>query len=303
MHTGVHLPNYGAAASVPGVQTMAQLIELAGFDSIWLSDHVVLVENAQSAYPFSSDGDFFQPLDDDWFEWTVTAGYIAAATERVDIGVGVAVAPLRHPLLLAKQVATLDRLSGGRMLLGLGAGWLTEEMTALGADPTRRGVAVDEGLRLMRAAWTGHAAAGTYGPYDLPAGVHCQPTPVRDPLPIYIGGTSRAAARRVARSAQGWYGAGTDGAPTVTDIVAMREKIGRECSAIGRDPAQIEIALRLTVRAHQLGSTELADRLAAYADAGVDRLCFDIGWKPDTERMIDRLGSLLSAVPAAPTSR
>lgn len=297
VRTGVHLPNYGGPASAPGVRAIAELIEGAGFDSIWLSDHVVLPDEIRSRYPFSRDGGFFLPAADDWFEWTVTAGYIAAVTQRLDIGIGVAVAPLRHPLLLAKQAATIDRLSGGRMLLGLGAGWLTEEITALGGDPSHRGVALNEGLRLMRAAWTGHAAAGAYGPYELPDGIHCQPRPVRDPLPVYIGGTSRAAARRIARSGQGWYGAGPDGAPTVTNVAAMREKIDKECAAIGRDPAEIEIALRLTVPARQLGTSELADRFAALADAGVDRLSFDLGWKPDTKLMHDRLAALLSAIP------
>lgn len=297
--TGIHLPNYGPPAANPGVRVMAALIEQSGFDSIWLSDHVVLVDDARSAYPFSRDGKLFQPLDADWFEWTVTAGYIAAVTEHVDIGVGVAVAPLRHPLLLAKQAATIDRLSGGRLRLGLGVGWLTEEITALGGDPTRRGAAVDEAIRLMGAAWTGRVPAGTYGRHELAHGVHCRPVPVRDPLPVYIGGGSRPTAKRVARFAQGWYGAGTDGTPTVADVLTMREAIRQECQAIGRDPGDIEVALRVTVSARQLGSSELAERLASYVDAGVDRLCFDIGWKPDVDVMRDRLAALLSTVRVA----
>lgn len=295
LHTGVHLPNYGDAATSPGVAAMAELAERAGLDSVWLSDHVLLVEGARSRYPFSPDGSFFLPPESDWLEWTVTAGYLAAIAPRVEIGVGVAVLPLRHPLLLAKQVATLDRLSGGRMLLGVGAGWLTEEIEALGEDPSGRGARIDGALELLRAAWSGRPAAGRYGPYDVPDGVHCQPVPVRDPLPVYVGGVSRAAVRRVARYGDGWYGTGPGGIPEVADIGRIRDEIDQECAAIDRDPTEVEMALRLSVPARQLGTAELEQRIGEYVAGGVGRLSFDLGWKPDTELMLERLRALVSA--------
>lgn len=297
MRTGVQLPNYGAGASDIGA--MAAVAESAGFDSVWLSDHVVLVANAASRYPFSSDGQFFLEPSEDWFEWAVTAGYLASATHRVEIGVGVAVLPLRHPLLLAKQVATLDRLSGGRVVLGVGAGWLAEEMRALGVDPSGRGVAMDEGLRLLRAAWTGSPVSGRYGRHELPEGVWCRPVPVRDPLPVFVGGGSRGVARRVARWAQGWFGTGLGGSPTVGDVVGMRQMIAQECAAIGRDPAEVETALRVSVRAREIGSGRLAERVRAYAEAGVTRISFDLSWAPDLRAMEGRLADLRAAVASA----
>jgi probable F420-dependent oxidoreductase len=293
----VQLPNYGTGASEIGA--MAAVAESAGFDSVWLSDHVVLVADAASRYPFSSDGKFFLAPSEDWFEWAVTAGYLACATHEVEIGVGVAVLPLRHPLLLAKQVATLDRLSGGRIVLGVGAGWLTEEMRALGVEPAGRGVAMDEGLRLLRAAWAGNPASGRYGRYELPEGVWCRPVPVRDPLPVFVGGGSRAVARRVARWAQGWFGSGLGGAPTVDDVVAMRQMIAQECVAIGRDPAEVETALRVSVRAREIGSGRLAEQVRAYAEAGVTRISFDLSWARDPRTMEGRLVELRAAVASA----
>src|SRR5690606_14002028 len=115
---------------------------------------------------------------------------IAGVTERIGIGVGVCVLPLRQPMLLAKQVATLDQLSGGRVLLGLGAGWMAEEFDALGVDFDARGQAMDGGLKLLRACWTGQPEPGTYGPWTVPAGVHCRPRPVRGTVPLFLGGDS-----------------------------------------------------------------------------------------------------------------
>lgn len=286
--TGVHLPHYGAHWRTPDLATRARLIEQAGLDSVWLSDHVVLIDNPRSRYPFSDSGDFLLPADADWLEWTVTAGYLAASTERIDIGVGVTVLPLRHPLLLAKQVATLDQLSGGRILLGVGAGWLTEEMTALGADPTTRGPAADAALELLRAAWTDQLGEGTYGPFSIPAGVHCRPKPTRE-IPVYIGGTSRAALRRTVQYGQGWYGTSGTGDVPSEQIRAVRTL----CAEAGRE---VEIAVRISAPARQLGTEEFTARLRNYIAEGVGRFSFDIGWKPDNDIMAERLSAIVTAV-------
>lgn len=299
IYTGVHLPNYGVAASDPGMAPMAQVAERAGMDSIWLSDHVVLFEQPKSQYPFSPDGSFFLPPGGDWLEWTVTAGYLAAVTERVEIGVGVGVLPLRHPLLLAKQVATLDLLSNHRILLGVGTGWLLEEFDALGVERAARGMRTDSALDLLRAAWTGRPPAGEYGPYSMPDGVICCPVPGRDPLPIYVGGVSAAALRRVARHGQGWYGTGVGGYPDPIEVSNTRERIAFECAAIGRDPGEIEIALRVSVRGAEIGTAGLIDRINSYVKAGVHRLSFDVAWHQDLELMEDRLAALVSTVSAA----
>lgn len=295
LKSGVHLPNYAPWWREPGLEVMAGLVEAAGFDSIWLSDHVVLVDDVRSRYPFSASGDFFVPADTDWLEWLTTAAYLAGVTERVDIGVGVCVLPLRQPMLLAKQVATLDQLSGGRALLGLGAGWMAEEFAALGVDFADRGRAMDGGLRLLRAAWTGEPAPGEYGPWTLPAGVHCRPRPVRGSVPVYVGGDSPAALRRVAAYATGWYGSVPGGNPAPESVADVRARIAAQCERYDRDPAEVEIALRIAVSGRELAGDGLTGRLAAYADAGVTRMSFDIGWR-GRDTLPDRLAALAAAV-------
>lgn len=295
LKSGVHLPNYAPWWREVGLETMATLVEEAGFDSVWLSDHVVLVDDARSRYPFSADGGFFAEPGTEWLEWLTAAAFLAGVTSRVDIGVGVCVLPLRQPLLLAKQVATLDQLSGGRVLLGVGSGWLAEEFAALGADFAGRGRAMDGGLRLLRAAWTGEPEPGEYGPWTLPPGVHCKPRPVRGNVPIFIGGDSPAALRRVAMYANGWYGTAAGGDPGPESIVRVRSGIAEQCERYGRDPADIEIALRIAVSGRELDGDGLAGRLAAYADAGVTRLSFDIGWR-NRRALPDRLAALAAAV-------
>lgn len=277
--TGVHLPNHDPPRL--GMRAMAALVEEAGFDSVWLSDHIVMPEGIRSRYPFSDDGVFFAKPEEDWLEWLTCAAYLAAATERVEIGVGVCVLPLREPLLLAKQVATLDRLSGGRAILGVGAGWMAEEFDALGVDFTTRGARMDEALQLLRRSWAGM-------PFP---GVHSRPVPVRDPLPIYVGGDSPAALRRVAEYGDGWYGTASGGHMAAERIRDVRLGIARACERVERDPAEIEIALRVAVAGREIGTLELEERLRGYVAAGVGRLSFDIGWR-DAAATRARLESL-----------
>lgn len=292
--TGVHLPNYGDAATPDTLARMARTAEDAGLDSVWLSDHVVLVDGATSRYPFSADGSFFLGADEPWLEWVPVAAYLAAATERVDIGVGVCVLPLRHPLLLAKQVATLDVLSHGRVVLGAGVGWLAEEFAALGTDFADRGVAADAALRLMRAAWTGAPPAGNYGPFAVPPGVRCLPVPTR-PVPVYVGGESMAAVRRLVAHGQGWYGAAVGGRLPVERLRKLRSAVEQACERAGRDPATVELALRLAASARAVGTREFHDLLASYVAEGVGRMSFDVGWR-DPDRTRDVLAELARTV-------
>jgi probable F420-dependent oxidoreductase len=278
---------------------MAELVEQSDLDGVWLSDHVVLMSGSTSKYPFSEDGSFFLEPDSDWLEWLTAAAYLAAATERVELGVGVCVLPLRHPLLLAKQVATLDQLSHGRVRLGVGAGWLAEEFVALSAQFESRGRAVDGALALLRAAWTGSPPAGEYGPWLVPDGVNCQPTPLQAPLPIYVGGSSSAALRRVVEYGHGWYGTASGGDVPPGQVRQVRRKIEDHCERIGRNPDEIELALRVAIPRRQFETGELVERLRGYVAAGVRRLSFDIAWEDEPTVMARRLALLGQAVQVA----
>ena len=274
----IGVPNFGPAPGRLGPGWMAEAVESAGFDGVWLTDHIVLVEGSKARYPYSGDGKFFLSAESDWYDSVTTLAYLAARTERVELGIGVLVLPLRNPLVLAKQLATIDRLSEGRVRLAVGAGWLHEEVAALGVDPATRGPRTDSAIELLRACWTGRPRPGAYGPYDVPEGVRCFPTPVSGSIPVHIGGHSRAALRRAAKLGDGWFAAGSFlTGPDPSELRAFVEKI-RELRG-----ADSEISLRLAVPPDELNSEELALRLAEYQRAGVVRFVFDFGWESERE--------------------
>lgn len=236
---GVALPNYGPLAGAEALSRLARHAEALGFDSLWVADHLVMPCDATSRYPFDRraeptparlDGlvDFYEPL--------VTLAYVAGITRRIRLGVSVYVMPYRNPVVTAKLVATLDALSGGRVIFGAGVGWLREEFLALGADPGRRGRVTDEYLEVCRRLWRDDVASFDGAHYHLPP-VRTGPKPAQRPWPpIWIGGNSEAAYRRVGRLGDGWL------ASRVTDAAGAREAIEaihRHAEQAGRDPGAI----------------------------------------------------------------
>lgn len=205
MHFGVALPNYGADASVAGMRRIAETAEELGFHSIWTTEHFVVGPEAVDLY-----GRIYDPL--------TTLGWLAAATERIGLGTSVTLVPLHNPFQLAKQVATLQDLSGGRFTLGVGMGWHRDEFDFMGVEFSGRGARADEALRVMRALWSGESAfngqhwsfsEATFGP--LP-----------DPRPeIWVGGPSARAIRRARELGDAWH-------PTRTtspeDVARVREQ-------------------------------------------------------------------------------
>jgi probable F420-dependent oxidoreductase len=168
----------------------AQLVEQAGFESLWVGDHIALPADLGGDHPR--------------FEAVVAATYLAAVTTRVRLGIGVIVLPQRQPVLLAKQLTSVDVLSGGRLIVGIGVGYLEPEFRALGVSLADRGARTDEYLAVMRTLWTDPAPAFE-GRYVSFAGVHQQPPPRQRPHPpIVVGGHSPAALRRAVRVGNGW---------------------------------------------------------------------------------------------------
>jgi probable F420-dependent oxidoreductase len=277
---------------------MAATIEDAGFD-VWLSDHIVLMDASRSRYPFSDDGRFFLDPNADWYDFLATAGYVAGVTAKAEIAVGVCVPALRHPLELAKQLATVDRLSAGRLRFGVGAGWWAEEFLALAVPFEARGARLDAVLDVLRGAWSGRPAPGRYGPYEIPAGVRCYPTPTRR-IPIYVGGTSQAALRRLVERGDGWLGMAPQGRMDPEVIVDIRTRILDLCDQRRRDPGEIDLALRLGVPKRMLGTSDLVDRLVKLRGAGVERFVLDIGWRdlPDARARLAVLREALDTAAA-----
>lgn len=300
---GIQLPHYGAGPLGLGLDAMIDAIVDAGFDGIWVSDHVVLIDDPASRYPYSTDGDYGFPPETPWYEAVATLAYLAARTENVELGTAVCVLPQRQPVLLAKQLATVDRLAGGRLRLGVGAGWLAEEFAALGAPFDDRGSRTDAAIALLRACWTGAPPPGEYGAVRLPEGVHCRPTPVNDTVPILVGGNSPAALRRAAHLGDGWLGAVPLSGLPVPELGDLVARLRRECVRVDRDPATLDLSLRLAVPSRALGTPVLRDLFLGYAAHGVTRFTIDLSWRDlDTaRRRLDALSRTTEEVRASLT--
>jgi probable F420-dependent oxidoreductase len=286
---GCTLPTSGAAADPAAIGSMAQTAEQLGFDSVWISDHVVIPERISSTYPYSADGAFPTSATQAYLEPLTTLGYLAGMTRRVRLGIAVLILPYRHPLLTAKMVATLDNLSGGRVDLGIGVGWMREEFEALGQPAevyTHRGSATDEQLRIFDEVWTRDIASFDGRFYQFEAlGAH--PHPVQKPRPpIWIGGHTKPALRRVALHGDGWLPIG--GRPPAdlppAEVAECIARIRSMAAEAGRDPNALRVCFSATVDFAATdgrpfsGSVEsIAGQLSAYVEAGVDSLLVSLG--------------------------
>ncbi len=271
IRVGAKVPNSGPLPAQLEITSMARRLESVGFASLWVSDHIVQPVTITSTYPFSTDGKATWPTDDPWYDAIVAMSMIAAVTERVEVGVSVLVLPLRHPVVLAKQVASLDALSGGRTVLGVGAGWQAEEFDALGVPFHDRGRRMDEWLALLRDCWTGRPAPTTDGLYQLPPEVLCFPTPARRP-PLLVGGTSPAALRRSA-AADGWLALQDAARLDVEQLAAGVEAVRRAA----QDPARLRFVLRIVASAGM--AAVVGARLQELADAGFTDVIVDVDWQ------------------------
>src|SRR3954466_7869137 len=189
--------NSHACAEPDGAARVAARAEELGYDSLWAGEHVVVPRPRVAPSPMEPDEPILDPV--------VLLAHLAARTRRVRLGTGVIVLPQRNPLVLAKQLASLDVLSGGRLDVGIGAGYLEPELSALGVPRDERGSRTDEYLAAMGALWEGDPPAYE-GRHVRFSGVAAHPRPVQHPLPVVVGGRAPAAHRRAARHAEGWYG-------------------------------------------------------------------------------------------------
>lgn len=264
MRFGMRLPTPESGA---GLSAWARAIEDAGFASAWVSDHVLLPVQSNSRYPFSADGRVSWALDGEWFDPVVQLSVAAAATERLVLGTAVLVAPIRHPYIVARQFASLDRMYPGRFSLGIGAGWLAEEFAAMGVDFARRGALTLDWIHAVRTSWTGSVPAGVNASYPVPVPMHSLPTPAGE-IEVLLGGTSPAAIRRAARYADAWMA--HESLPTIDlQRVAQQADLLR-AEAQGRE---VRIVLRIVGTAD--AAAEVAELLPVIAEAGVDEVVID----------------------------
>jgi probable F420-dependent oxidoreductase len=189
VHLGVILPNFGASSSPAQIRRVAELAESLGFDSVWATEHIIVGQEAVDPY-----GRVYEPL--------VTLSWVAGWTERIGLGTSVVLVPLHNPIRLAKEVATLQELSGGRFRLGVGMGWHRDEFEFMGVEFEGRGRRADEGIRLMRALWKGER--GFSGRWWSFRDATSEPLPSRQPE-IWVGGSSERAIRRARELGDVWH--------------------------------------------------------------------------------------------------
>jgi len=279
---GVALPNYGPLAGPQTLVRLAQLAEDLGVDSVWVSDHLVAPLEVRSVYPYDrrpNPAPGAMGVIEEFYEPLTTLAYLAGATARVRLGISAYVMPYRNPVVTAKQVATLDRLSGGRVILGIGVGWLAEEFAALDVPFERRGRRTEEYVAVCKALWTGGEVRFDGESYRLPA-VRARPIPAQSPYPpLWIAGNSARAVDRAVRIADGWHG--IDLAPDELRPLAARAHEG----ARARGKTRFTVSLRKAVRpGGPPGQALSGDRdaicrdLDAYRAAGLDYLV--AGFRP-----------------------
>jgi probable F420-dependent oxidoreductase len=295
MRLGAKLRNYGAGATMRSVLAEAQRAEDAGFDSVWLSDHLVMPETTRAVYPYGEDGRISWDVREPWLEPVVLLSALASATERVSLGTAVLVLPLREPWHLAKQLACVQELSGGRVLLGVGDGWLQEELEFFGVPFSERRRLTDRALEQLVTAWSGVAVQRRGGQEQR---FYLEPRPTTLP-PILVGGSSTAVFDRIATSSYGWLplARGADALKVVQDgtraILERRREAG-------------ETSRKLPTIVLNAGTAEeVAPELAALASAGVQEVLVDGDFDREhgPERALAQLREVERGSPAPEAAR
>ena len=238
MNLGLCIPLVAPYATPEYIRTLGITAESLGFSSLWVGEHVVLFDEYDSAYPLAEDGKMPGDIEDNVeLEPFSSLAWLAAHTSRIRLGTGVCVLPQRNPVYTAKEAANVDWLSGGRLNLGIGVGWLAEEYGALGAPFDRRGARCRSYIEVIKRLWRDTVSEYEDEFYTLPA-CRFYPKPVQKPHPpIIIGGNSDAALRRTAQQGQGWYALGLDPEQLRPGI----EKLEGILNGIGRPRQEISV--------------------------------------------------------------
>lgn len=298
MKFGVFLPISGRAASAV-LMDAARRAEGLGFDSVWAADRIVTPWEIRTSYPYSADQQFIVPPDIPFLEPLTCLAYLAGGTERIALGMSVLVLPYRHPLHWAKIATTIDHLSRGRLILGIGVGWMAEEFDALGAPFKERGAVSDEQLELVERLWTDERPRFE-GRFYRFQDVGFAPKPLQKPrIPIWVGGEGERAQRRAARYGDAWFPYFVHITPR--DLAAKFANVRRWAAEAGRDPERVRLTACRPIEVTRQPLPQQEDRLAgtpeqllealkAYRAIGVEHLSlqFMVPRWPDRLEQIDR---------------
>src|SRR5262249_39288470 len=247
MQFGFNLPLSGPLASPAMLARLAAEGEAIGYDYAAISDHIVEPIDIHARYPYSESGESPAGSRGERPEQLTAIAYLAAKPSRLKFLTSVMVVPHRPAVLTAKILATIDVMSGGRLIVGVGAGWLEEEFVAIGAPPfAERGTATDEYLMAFRELWT-KGKPGFDGRFVKFSDILFAPKPVQKPCPLWIGGESGPAMRRAARIGDGWYPIGANPQHRLDTMARYRaavERLRKLAADVGRDPASVAVAFR-----------------------------------------------------------
>jgi probable F420-dependent oxidoreductase len=289
MQFGFSLPSRGPAATMQNLRDLSQHAEALGMDSVWVSDHIIVPRRIASFYPYDPQGQFPSAPEQAYLEPLTAMTFLAGCTSRVQLGTSVLILPYRPAVLAAKMIATLDALANGRVILGVGVGWMEEEFVALGLDTFhQRGAVSDEYIRAFRELWTSNTPRFD-GKYVRFAEFGFVPKPARKPYPpIWVGGHTAPAIRRAARLGDGWHPIGLRPPASLipnemrTAVAQLREEAGKA----GRNPQDITISFRAPIAFTDAGGIQrqplsgsvaaIQDDIGRYADCGVSHMVFDI---------------------------
>jgi len=312
MQFGFNLPNSGALAD-PGIMTRIALEgEALGFDYLTVTDHVTLPDMAEPGYPYSESGAFYSTDSAYRHEMLTLAAYLAAVTKRLRLVLAVLVVPHRPAVLAAKQLSTIDVLSGGRLTVGIGAGWLKAEFDAVVTTPfAERGAVTDEYVAAFKTLWTEKkpTIAGKYVHYDR---LLLEPKPIQNPLPIWVDGESGPSLRRAARLGDAWYPIGTNNAHLLDSLPRYKAGVARLrqlTAQAGRSPDAVALTYRIKRYGADLpdrasdgerrlfsgSDADLVGDIHALEDLGVTALDFDFE-RPREEAVIAEMRSFRERV-------
>lgn len=281
MQIGVFLPISGRATGPDTLIEAAQSAEAQGFDAVWSADRVVTPWQIETPYPYSEGHQFIVPPDRPFLDSLTCLAFLAGCTSRITLGISVLVLPYRHPLYWARVAASIERLSRGRLTMGIGVGWMEEEFTALGVPFKDRGKMTDEQLQVIQEIWSREHASFSGQFYEF-QDLAFFPKPMQQPrIPIWVGGEGAAAHRRAARYGDAWFPYFVDVTPAELEL-GYRE-VRRGAEALGRNPDQVLLACcrPIEVTPHPVpqnerllcGSPEqLVEALKAYQAIGVKHL-------------------------------
>lgn len=302
MKFGFYLPNHGPTARPEPLAAIARKGDELGFYCMVAGDHILVPDEIDSPYPYTVGGQFPGGDSGEYFEQLTLLTYLAGVTRQIRLVPSVMIVPHRPPLLAAKVLATLDVLSQGRLILGVGVGWMEEEFQALGAPPfDQRGAVTNEYLQAFKELWTSESPS-FQGKYCQFSNLKFLPKPMQKPHPpIWVGGQSRAALRRAARLGNGWQPVGAiPAAPLEPEELSQNVSLLRRyAEQAGRDPAALDVSMKTPLydsgsspgapRRRFSGTTqEILQDVQTYAEVGVTHLIFDIRGA-DLNQALERL--------------